>query len=113
MEHTSTLHSAEENKKYLDLFQSLISQDHGLTPEEKEVLLTRLHEPGFLSSLMAGSTGAGLAYATAKYLKLSPTARFLLTVSGFGIGKYLLEKTQNHDTFVKYNKNTKLYHLNT
>lgn len=109
----STLHSAEENKKYLDLFLSLVNQDHGLSSEEKQLLAQRLHDPNFLTSLMAGSTGAGLAFAVSKYLKLSPTSRFLLTVSGFGIGKYLLEKTQDHDTFIKYNKNTKLYHLNT
>lgn len=113
MEHTSQLHTAEENKKYLDLFQSLIAQDHGLSPEEKAQLMVRIQTPGFLNSLMAGSTGAGLAYIVSKYLNLAPTTRFLLTVSGFGIGKYLLEKTQNHDTFIKYNKNTKLYHLNT
>lgn len=113
MEPTSTLHSAEENKKYLDLFQTLIMQDHGLSEDEKHTLLTKIHQPGFLSSLMAGSAGAGLAYSAGKYLKLSPTAKFLLTISGFGIGKYLLEKTQDHDTFIKYNKNTKLYHLNT
>lgn len=113
MKHVSTLRSPEENKKYLDLFQSLVTQDHGLSGEEKQELLSRLQEPGFINTLMAGSTGAGLAYIAAKYLNLSTTARFLLTVSGFGIGKYLLEKTQNRDTFIKYNKNTKLYHLNT
>lgn len=104
--------SPEENKKYLDLFLSLVQQDHGLSQEEKQIIATQLNHPNTIQTLLSGSLGAGLALAVSKYLKLHPTSQVLLSLAGFGIGKYLLEKLSNRDIFMKYDKGSKLYHLN-
>jgi hypothetical protein len=60
---------------------------------------------------MHGTAGAAIAFAFSKYLKLSKPAQVLLSLAGFGIGKYLLDETRKHDKFLQYDPKHKVYNL--
>ena len=68
----------------------IVTNDQYLSPTEKNELLQKLHEPSFAQNLLHGSIGAGISLAFTKYMKMSKTAQILLSMAGFGIGRYLL-----------------------
>lgn len=88
----------------------LIVADPHLTQEEKKNLIQGIHtnQPWF-SSLLA----AGLGLAVAKFLNLSSKAQILLTIAGYGIGKYLLDNSKKSDKLLQYNEKLKTYELMT
>lgn len=91
---------------------ALVNQDTQLTPEQKNYLVTKMREPSFIQSLLSGALGAGAGLVLAKFLNVSKQGQILLTMAGFGIGKYLLDKSEKHDKFVQYNSNAKSYEIN-
>lgn len=94
------------------LLSILVQQDAGLSKTEKEYLLQRLTEPTILEHLVHGTTGAGVALIVSKYLALPKNAQILLSIAGFGIGKYLLDTTQKRDKFIQYNDKLNTYNIN-
>lgn len=89
----------------------LIQQDQGVTPEEKAELINKLENDELFEHLMHGAAGAGIGYIIAKYLKLSKEAQFLLSIAGFGIGRYILDKSKNDDRFLQYDSKLKVYNI--
>jgi len=90
----------------------LVSQDGQLTPEQKNYIFHKLKEPTFIQSLTAGALGAGVGLVISKFLNISKRGQILLTMAGFGIGKYLLDKCEKHDKFIQYNSRLKTYEIN-
>ncbi len=90
----------------------LIQQDIGLSPEERQFLLQHFSQTDKYQTFMSGATGAAAAAVIGRYLKLSKTAQVLLTIAGFGVGKYLLKATRDSKNFVSYNDKMKAYELN-
>lgn len=90
----------------------IVSQDNSLTPDQKQYVMNKLNDPTFVQELGAGALGAGAGYVLAKFLRISKPGQILLTLAGFGIGKYLLDKSQKHDKFVQYNSKLKAYEIN-
>jgi hypothetical protein len=64
----------------------MISQDHGLDLGKKNSLLSMLNSPEALDNLLVGALGVAVVRALTSYKKMSPTARTLLSLAGFGIG---------------------------
>ena len=93
------------------LFQ-VISQDPTLTTEQRVQVMEKLDDQHFLSkSTKAGVVGGSVGYAVSKFLALPKRAQILLTLAGFGIGKYLLVKSQNYDKFMRYNEKLEMYEI--
>lgn len=88
-----------------------VNNDPTLTSSEKSLVLMKLHEPSFLEKNKEGIVGAGLGLAISKFLKLSRKSQILLTLAGFGIGKYILAEARNRDKFVTYNDRLKVYEI--
>jgi len=84
-----------------DVLHHLIRQDHGLDAHKKKSLFTMLNSPDMLDHLLAGAAGMAVSHAAAKYMKLSPPARTLLSLAGFGIGNILYNTmhTNKHTSF--------------
>lgn len=89
-----------------------IQQDPTLTSEEKAEIITKLSDETFSKKLIHEITGAGIGFAISKFFKLSKPAQALLTLAGFGIGRYLLEETRKHDRFLQYDDKLKTYKIN-
>jgi hypothetical protein len=84
-----------------DILHHLIRQDHGLSSSKKKSLLTMLNSPDVLDHMLAGAAGMAVTHVAAKYMKLSPPARTLLSLAGFGIGNILYNTvhTNKHTLF--------------
>lgn len=67
----------------------LISQDHGLEMSKKQNLLAMLNTPDALEYLFVGAMGAAIMRALSSYLKMSSSAKTLLSLAGFGIGNIM------------------------
>lgn len=91
--------------------EKLIHADPHLTPGEKQELTNKLHQQD--NSFLNGVAGAGVGFAVSRFLKLSKNAQILLTIAGYGIGKYLLDNDKKRAKLVEYNDKTKSYNLNT
>lgn len=94
-----------------DKLTTIVRNDPSLSEEEKDELITKLDDNIFFDSLMRGATGAGVGYVIAKFLGLSRSARVLLSIAGFGIGRYLLDTSRKHDKFLQYNEKLKIYDI--
>lgn len=89
-----------------------IEKDLSLNPVEKQHLIDKLHKDDkFFDELMHGAIGASTGYIFSKFIGLSPQAQILLSMAGFGFGKYLLDKSKKHDKLVKYDEDKKHYEL--
>lgn len=90
-----------------------ITVDPHIDIEQKEKLLDAITaQNSFYHSLFNGALGSGIGYSISKFLKLSKSGQILVTMAGFGIGKYLLDNHNNSDKFMEYNKQLKGYKLN-
>lgn len=89
-----------------------VQADQTLQPDQKALIVEKLHDPAFTSNI-AGVAGGGVALLIAKYLKLSNTAKVLLSVAGFGIGHALWNSIHEHNDkkFQDYNKKLKVYEI--
>lgn len=90
-----------------------INRDITLSASEKAFIYNKINDANFYDQLLHGVFGAGTTYAISKFLKLSPTSQVLLSVAGFGIGKYLLDKSRKYDKFIQYNSELGTYDINT
>lgn len=91
-----------------------IHVDPHLNEEEREKLTQSIKtQDSLYHSLFNGAIGATIGYTISKFLKLSKTGQILVTMAGFGIGKYLLDNSENSDRFMTYDKKLKGYKLNT
>jgi hypothetical protein len=71
---------------------NLLLKDPSLDEGERTQLAEHLKDPKFFDKLMEGAMGASLAYATARFLKLSRPIQIMLTVAGFGLGRLIADK---------------------
>jgi uncharacterized membrane protein YeaQ/YmgE (transglycosylase-associated protein family) len=78
-----------------------ISNDHGLSPDKRRTLMTLLNSPEALENIAAGVVGAAIAKLLADYKNMSPAARTLLSLAGFGVGS-MLYKTLHERKFTEY-----------
>ena len=90
---------------------AIVRRDTSLTSAEKDEIINKLSNLTFFTPFINGVIGASVGLIVAKYLKLSKTAQVLLTLAGFGLGKYLLDATRKHDKFLQYNEKLKVYEL--
>jgi hypothetical protein len=90
---------------------SIIDRDPTLTKAEKDEVIERLRDNSFYDHMIHGAIGASIGYVIARFLKLSKTSQVLLSIAGFGLGKYLLDATRKHDRFLQYNDRLKVYEL--
>ena len=91
-----------------------ISIDPHLQALERQRLTTAItHEDPSWKKLIAGVTGAAAGFAISRFLKLSTTSQVLVTLAGFGVGRYLLDNSDDSNQFMAYNKQLKSYKLNT
>lgn len=67
----------------------MINQDKGLNMQKKNSLLTMLQSPEAFDNIMAGAAGVILTRMLTSYTNMSPTARTLLSLAGFGIGNII------------------------
>ncbi len=90
-----------------------INIDPQLSNDERRQLSQALSSAAQWQSFAAGAMGAAAGYSIAKFLKMSKTAQILITLAGFGVGKYLLDNSQNSGKFMEYNKKLKGYKINS
>jgi hypothetical protein len=83
----------------------MINQDKGLNMQKKNSLLTMLQSPEAFDNIMAGTAGFILTRMLSSYSNMSPTARTLLSLAGFGIGN-ILYNTLNERKFTEYDRNS-------
>ncbi len=98
--------SSQEQKLVL---VKIIQADPHLAPQEKSELTNAVSNE---DSWTKGLLGAGAGMAVAKFLKLSTNAQILLTMAGYGIGKYLLASHRKSDKLLSYDPKTKNYQIN-
>ena len=67
----------------------VIEQDKGLSMQKKNSLLTMLQSPEAFDNIMAGAAGVILTRMLANYTNMSPTAKTLLSLAGFGLGNII------------------------
>lgn len=99
-----------------------------LSPEEKTALVKIIHADPHIDPLdkrelttavtrddtwVNGVYGAGAAFAVTHFLGLSRNAQILLTIAGYGIGKYLLDNRKKGAKLLDYNEKTRTYNINT
>jgi len=91
--HPFTQHDVEtaSHQVNVDRLKHLVGQDPKLEEPERNQVLDFLNNPNLLSTLLAGTAGAALATAIARYEKLDRTSQALLGLAGFGIGAILIE----------------------
>ena len=89
----------------------IVKKDMSLKPDEKLELVTKLSDHSFFDHVSNGAAGAGAGFVIAKFLNLSKPAQVVLTLAGFGIGKYLLDTARKHDKFLQYNNKLKVYEI--
>lgn len=94
-----------------DKFIAIVQRDPTLTSSEKEELIEKLRDHEEYESMLRGASGAGIGYVTAKFLNLPKQAQILLSLAGFGIGKYLLDVSRKRDKFLQYNDKLKVYDI--
>ena len=82
-----------------------------MSESDKEEIIAKLNDAAFYDNLMHGAAGAGVGVAIAKFLNLPKTAQVLLSIAGFGIGKYLLDVSRKRDKFLQYNEKLKVYDI--
>ena len=87
-----------------------IHSDHTLTRTQQDEITEKIRDKSWFSD---ATIGAALGLAISKFLKLTPKAQALMTAAGFGIGKYLLDKSSKHDKFVQYNDKVRAYDIKT
>ena len=91
-----------------------VSIDPHLSSNERQLLLNQIAQgDSFWQKHLGGAVGAGISLAISRYLKLSTTSQVLVTLAGFGLGKYLLDKSDDSTKFMEYNKQLKGYKLNS
>lgn len=67
----------------------VINQDKGLSMQKKNSLFTMLQSPEAFDNIMAGTAGLILTRMLSSYTNMSPTARTLLSLAGFGMGNII------------------------
>lgn len=89
-----------------------VQSDHSLSDEQKKSVVERLQDKVFVSKLSSGVIGGGVGLLVSKYLKLSNSAKVLLSVAGYGIGRTLWESLHSEEKkFQDYNKKLKVYEI--
>ena len=101
------------SEEYRQALLKNIKVDPTLTMEERDYLTKKLTpEPEEENGFIHGLVGAGAGLAIAKFAKLSKTSQILLTMAGYGIGKYLLDSAKKHDKMIEFNDKARKYQLN-
>jgi hypothetical protein len=90
----------------------LVQQDHGLEKDKKRSLLHMLNSPEVFDHLLAGTAGVLIAKAISSYSDMSPPARTLLSLAGFGIGN-IIYNNLNERKFTTYDHNTGIAKIRT
>jgi hypothetical protein len=91
--------------------KQLIEADPHISEENKLDLIQKIDNGDEDSELLHGIEGAGAGLIAAKFLQLSRNSQILLTIAGYGIGKYLLDNSKNNDKVMQYNDKLKRYNL--
>lgn len=82
-----------------------------MSQSEKDELIDKLEDTTTYNHMIHGVAGAGAGLAVAKFMNLPKTAQVLLSIAGFGIGKYLLDVSRKRDKFLQYNEKLKVYDI--
>ena len=91
----------------------IIHADPHISEADKNRLVNKIEGTSNINdSFWNGIAGAGAALAVSHFLKLSRNAQILLTIAGYGIGKYLLDNTDKRAKLMEYNDKSKSYNLN-
>lgn len=88
-----------------------IQHDPSLSEAEKELLISKINDDKWFDKLMHGATGASVGYLVSKFFGLTKKSQVLLTVAGFGIGRYLLDNVRKSGKFMQYNDKLKVYEI--
>lgn len=96
-----------------DLLPAL-KADPGLTNAQRDGLLTwATKNAARLDSLWA--TNDPVSNAVNKFMKLSPAAKVLVSIAGYGLGRLLVSHLQDNKSdkrrFARYNQNLKVYEI--
>jgi hypothetical protein len=89
-----------------------VQRDPTLDPEEKVRIAENLNDAMFYNKIVKPGLTTGAGFAIAKFFELSKPAQALITLAGYGIGRYLLDESDKHDKFLQYNKETGNYKIN-
>lgn len=91
-----------------------ISIDPHLSPSERNGLIRAITtEDSHWRKLIGGLAGGATALAISKFLKLGSISQALVTLAGFGVGRYLLDNSDDSGKFMEYNKQLKGYKINS
>lgn len=90
---------------------TIVMRDPVMTQQEKAEVIAKLNDHSFINHISRGVVGAGVGLIIAKFMGLSKSAQVLLSLAGFGIGKYLLDVSRKHDKFLQYNERLKVYDI--
>jgi hypothetical protein len=93
------------------VLSKLIHQDHGMDQHKKQSLLTILNSPEAVDHLLAGAAGVALTHVITKYSDISPPARTLLSLAGFGIGN-IIYNTLNQSRHTSFDPSTGTARIN-
>lgn len=88
-----------------------IAFDPHLTSPEKKLLKELLEDSKKHKQLTNGIRGAAIAYAIASFLKMSRNSRMLVSLAGFGIGRYILTTARNDKKFMSFDPKTRYYNV--
>lgn len=90
-----------------------VQADSTLTAEQKTEIVQKLQDKSFVTKLNSGAAGVGIGLLIGKYLKLSTTAKVLLSIAGYGIGRSLWTylHTTKESKFQSYNSKLKSYEI--
>jgi len=83
-----------------------IKADHALSQDQKTHILRMLNSPDVASHLLAGTAGAALALAVARWKKMSGTSQVLMSLAGFGLGNIILNKLMGPSKFTRWDPDT-------
>lgn len=89
----------------------LVGQDHGMENNKKQSLLTMLNSPEAMDHILAGAAGVALTHTISKYSDISPPARTLLSLAGFGIGN-IIYNTLNQSRHTSFDSSTGTARIN-
>jgi hypothetical protein len=92
----------------VSILTKIINRDHSLDESKKQSVLAMLNNPTLFKSLISGVAGAAVIRSAVNFEKMSKPAQALVTLAGFGLGKYIYDILHDPEKFSSYDSNTGL-----